>query len=183
MCIRDRLRQKHFYRVQANGEALANFVSSIKDAARILRLGLPEGEIIQTILEGVTPQERSRLVFAERPRSFTDLDRLCVLSKTIQCNDDTRGHEARWSLDRQVVERRVGRSESQGSQSAAIQSSDARESVCFRCHRPGHIARYCPGTRQHPVPSRNEHNQKNVNTREMCIRDSTYMTPCINFLL
>ena len=163
--LREQLRHKHFYRVQASGEALAHFVSSIKDAARILRLGLPEPEIIQTILEGVTPQERSRLVFAERPRSFIDLDRLCALSKTIQGNDDTRGHEARRSADRQAVERRVGQSGSQDSRSAPIQSCDARESVCFRCHRPGHIARYCSDFRQRPVSSRKVNNPKNVSTR------------------
>ena len=65
---------------------------------------MSESDIIQTILEGVTPQERSRLVFAVRPQSFIDLDRLCAVSKTIQGNDDIRGHEARRSSDRQVVE-------------------------------------------------------------------------------
>ena len=54
MCIRD-----SFYRVQANGEDLAQFVASIKDSARILRLGLSETEIIQIILEGVTPPQRT----------------------------------------------------------------------------------------------------------------------------
>ena len=40
---------------------------------------------------GRDAQERSRLVFAERPRCFTDLDRLCVMSRNIQVNDESRG--------------------------------------------------------------------------------------------
>ena len=58
------LKQQHFYRVQAWGESLAAFVHRVRDAARILGVGLSEGEVVQIILEGVTPQERLRLVFA-----------------------------------------------------------------------------------------------------------------------
>ena len=54
--LREQLHQKHFYRVHSNGESLANFVRSIQDSARILRLGLTELEGIQVILEGETPQ-------------------------------------------------------------------------------------------------------------------------------
>ena len=92
---RDQLRFKMFYRVQANEEALADFVQSVRKAARTLRLGLAEREIIQVILEGVTPQERSRLVFADRPRCFADLDRLCVVSRTVQARDESRERAAR----------------------------------------------------------------------------------------
>ena len=74
MCIRDR----------ANGEALGDFVQDIRKCARVLRLGLPEKDVVRIILEGVTPQERSRLVFADRPRCFADLEKLCVFSKTVQ---------------------------------------------------------------------------------------------------
>ena len=78
-----KLRHKHFYRVQSRGESLACIVQSVRDAAQILGLGLPEEEIVQIILEGVTPQERLRLVFAERPRRFVDLDKLCVMSLSL----------------------------------------------------------------------------------------------------
>ena len=73
MCIRDR------------------FVQSIRDAVRILGLGLPENEVVQMIFEGVTPQERSRLTFAERPRNYEDLEKLCALSPAIQSIDESRG--------------------------------------------------------------------------------------------
>ena len=80
MCIRDR--------------ALGDFVHDIRKAARVLRLGLPETEVIQAILEGLNPQERSRLIFADRPRCFADLERLCVVSRTVQEVDESRGRDA-----------------------------------------------------------------------------------------
>ena len=56
--LRKQLQHKHCYRVQAHGENFAKFVQSIRDAVRILGLGLPENEVVQMIFEGVTPQER-----------------------------------------------------------------------------------------------------------------------------
>ena len=73
MCIRDR---------------------DIRKAGRVLRLGLSETEVIQAILEGLNPQERSRLVFADRPRCFADLYRLCVVSNTVRAGDEYRGRAA-----------------------------------------------------------------------------------------
>ena len=67
----------------------------IRKAARVLRLGLPEGDIIQAILEGLHPQEISRLMFADRPRCFADLDRLCLVSRTVQAMDESRERAAR----------------------------------------------------------------------------------------
>ena len=95
-----------FYRLQANGEALGDFVHDVRKAARVLRLGLPETEFIQAILEGLNPQERSRLIFADRPRCFADLDRLCVVSSTVQAGDESRG---RASTDVQYSSGLLGR--------------------------------------------------------------------------
>ena len=104
--LMEQLRHRHFYRVQSRGESLAQFVHSIRDAARTLGLGLSEEEVVQIILEGVSPQERLRLVFAERPRRFVDLDRLCVMSNAIQTNDEARGGS---SGDLPVSQRAEGR--------------------------------------------------------------------------
>ena len=163
--LHDRLRHKHFYRVQASGESLAHFISSVKDAARILRLGLSESDVIHTILEGVTPEERSRLTFAVRPQSFIDLDRLCAESTTIRGNDDIRAHEARRRSDRPNLDRRVGQPGAWGPRPAPVQSCEVRELFCSRCHRSGHVARYCNDAKQRQGTSRKGNFSKNVNSR------------------
>ena len=43
---RAQLKLERFYRQQANGEALGDFVHDIRKAARVLSLGLPETEVI-----------------------------------------------------------------------------------------------------------------------------------------
>ena len=103
MCIRD-----SFYRVQARGESLAAFVHRVRDAARILGVGLSEEEVVQIISEGVTPQEKLRLVFAERPRRYVDLDKLCVMPRAIQGNDETRGSSGMDLPELQMGEARGG---------------------------------------------------------------------------
>ena len=137
--LMEQLRHRHFYRVQSRGESLAQFVHSIRDTARTLGLGLSEEEVVQIILEGVSPQERLRLVFAERPRRFVDLDRLCVMSKDIQTSDEARGDS---SGDLPISQRAEGRSGP--SRPRQAQSVRDRESwgiiICYNCNRPGHVA-------------------------------------------
>ena len=65
-------------------------------------MGMSEEEVVQHILDGVSADDRLRLVFAQRPQWFADLDRLCVMTKAIQMSDhargDGRGEEPRLSL-------------------------------------------------------------------------------------
>lgn len=155
--LREQLRQKHFYRVQAHGEGLAPFCSSIRSAARILRLPMSEGEVVQVILEGVTPQERSRLVFAERPRSYSDLDRLCVMSRTIEMTDEARASISTF-YPRERLAGRYGpapqgeRPERGESRSAPMGRGDVQR-VCFRCRLPGHFQRDCTAGRGRSAPA------------------------------
>ena len=150
--LRHQLRLKLFYQVQANDERLVNFVCSIRDSARILKLGLSELEIVQVSLEGVTPQGRSRLVFAERPHCFADLDRLCVMSRNIQANDESRGPMVARDPNYRTGERctvlpqdspRVPRV----NKTAGVRGRNPPKVICFKCNRPGHIKRFCSGVR------------------------------------
>lgn len=56
------------YRVQDLDECLDLFISSIRDAAGVLRIRMTELEVVRVILEEVTLQEQLRLVFAELPK-------------------------------------------------------------------------------------------------------------------
>ena len=107
-------------------------------------MGLPENEVVQMIFEGVTPQERSRLTFAERPRNYEDLEKLCALSRAIQSIDESRG-PVRASLgEPRVVERRVVQSQPRPERNNGDRGGQVRGVVCFRCRRQGHVALDCP---------------------------------------
>ena len=109
--LREQLQHKHCYRVQAHGESFAEFALSIREAVRILRLGLPDVEVVQMVVERVTPQERSRLIFAERPRSYEELNKMCVLSRAIQAIDESRGPVRANLGEFRAVERRAVQSQ------------------------------------------------------------------------
>ena len=47
--LRDRMRQRFFYRVQGQGEQLNVFINSIKSAARVLRVDVSEAEVVRVI--------------------------------------------------------------------------------------------------------------------------------------
>ena len=83
----ENLKMQFFYRPQQPGENLANFIASIKEARRVLRLPHSEGETIQVLLEGLTPEERSRLALTQIPRNFVELDKWCLQSQSIQFLD------------------------------------------------------------------------------------------------
>ncbi|KAG8295317.1 hypothetical protein J6590_082531 [Homalodisca vitripennis] len=85
--LRERLRVEKFFRPQGNGESLAKFVAEVRDTDRVLRLDIPESTVVTTILEGLNPEERSRLVYAGRPSTFSELDRLCIASRSVQFAD------------------------------------------------------------------------------------------------
>ena len=141
--LREQLQHKHCYRVQAHGENFAEFARSIREAVRILGLGLPESEVVQMIFEGVTPQERSRLIFAERPRSYEDLEKMCVLSRAIQAIDESRGPVRASPGESRRVERRVVQSQPRTERNTGDRGGQLRGVVCFRCRRQGHVARDC----------------------------------------
>jgi hypothetical protein len=72
------LQHKYCFRVQADGESLANYIADVKSYVKVFRLENSEGDIVQTILDGLSPACRCYLVFADKPNSYADLDHLCV---------------------------------------------------------------------------------------------------------
>lgn len=138
--VMERLRVERVYRPQAPAETLSCFVDGIRRVAEVLRLSLGERQLVDLILEGIKPDERSRLVFCQRPLSFADLERLSIVSRSVQDAD---------------AQREVMRgSRPQVPNSTLVPPPVVREPygpptqrervpVCFGCGQRGHMRREC----------------------------------------
>jgi hypothetical protein len=86
-CARVSLQQKYCLRVQADNESLANYIANVKCYVKVFRLENTETDIVQTILDGLSPACRSYLVFADKPTSYAGLDHLCVQAANAEYAD------------------------------------------------------------------------------------------------
>jgi hypothetical protein len=130
--IFDNLKQDLYGRLQREKESFQAYASSIRDAATVLRLPVSDQELIDNILDGLSPLQRSRLAFQKRPSSWAEVDRLCIHDQNIFFADSVRPTEAPLN--------RAGTSQFASSPNA--QASRPRANlVCFYCKKPGHIRR------------------------------------------
>lgn len=137
--VMERLRVERVYRPQAPAETLSRFVGDIRGVARVLRLGFSERQLVDLILEGVKPEERSRLVFCARPSSFADLDRLSIFSRGVQDAD----------LQREAMMRHLPHTPSRPTfppvqSGRSEQNPRGQAPSCFGCGQRGHVRRDCP---------------------------------------
>lgn len=144
--LRENLRQERFCRLQGQGEELAHFVSSVKLAAKVLKIGMSEKEIVDVILEGIAPEIRSLLVFCNRPTTFAELSQMCVSAGAIQYNDRLRKSI---NNQRQPVQVMPIMGNPQ-----APSGGNFGPRLCYGCGQPGHIRRFCrSGVVSRPGPS------------------------------
>ncbi|XP_039276064.1 uncharacterized protein LOC120349650 [Nilaparvata lugens] len=76
-----------FYRLQAPVEPISAYVVSIKESALLLRLEKSEAEVVSTILSGLSPHERSRLIFMNKPTTLAQLDEICIQAQNLHFAD------------------------------------------------------------------------------------------------
>ena len=131
--MRERLKMDMVYRPQGVREPLAEFVCKVKQAGRVLRLGICEADMVRIILDGINPEERSRLVFAGRPSTFLELDRLCVTARSVQFLDQQREQAAVALSPGPVL----------AVQEVPQNSGGRFVPTCFGCGQRGHIRRFC----------------------------------------
>jgi hypothetical protein len=120
-----------YFRPQRPGESLAAYVTDIREMAVVLRQDEDERSVVQVITEGLHPRERNRLVFCDKPRTYADLDNMCVYARNIAYGDEGYGGE------------RPPTHSTRSPASPAAPSSARVSPVCYFCHKPGHIRRHC----------------------------------------
>jgi hypothetical protein len=72
-----------YERVQFEGEPFANYVQSIEDAALVLHIRENETQVLERILEGLTPIQRARFVFQAQASSCQQLEKLAMVDRNI----------------------------------------------------------------------------------------------------
>ncbi|XP_054266844.1 uncharacterized protein LOC128989016 [Macrosteles quadrilineatus] len=136
--VMERLKVERVFRPQKFDETLSQYVGDICGVWRVLRLGIPENQLVDIVLQGLKPEERSRLIFAPKPSSFADLDRLVILSRSVQDADCKREHVA-GHLPRTGPHPAVA-SVCRGPETPQRQRHPI---VCFGCGQTGHMRREC----------------------------------------
>ena len=116
--IRYGLLSKYYTRRQRHHESLLDFIEDISLMSDIFRLGLPEREMVKVILSGTHCAEvRVQLVLARPPSTLRELEEVCKRLQNLGSYRDV------------------------GSPGPPVGAE--RNDRCFRCGRPGHLAREC----------------------------------------
>lgn len=124
------LKSRLYWSEQQTGETFENYVIRMKQGARCLFPQMEESRIVNNILEGVAPEDRSRMMFCARPENFKELDQLVERVNRVRMID---GKRRKSEEDRRETERNIEGRQTRG----------RKELICFKCHMPGHIARQC----------------------------------------
>lgn len=131
---RNELLNKFFYRVQRIGEPFRQYVEDIRTAMIALCIDITESEAVNNIIEGMAPEDRSRVIFCSKPKNFAELDQLMGNMQVVKYSDEARGR-----LDNtDNTSKAGGASVSRGTDFKPRQGQG-----CFRCGRSGHFAREC----------------------------------------
>jgi hypothetical protein len=139
----EQLRQEMFGRLQREEESLSTYAQSIKDAATVLRLSLSETEVVAVVMDGLSPSQRSRLVFQKLPVTFRELDQLCIHYHNIRFGDQARC-QAVPSDYRTGMNRRT--EPPTGDIVAGVSTTSygqARQKRCFYYNKVGHFRKSC----------------------------------------
>lgn len=65
------LRVERYERMQFEGESLATYVQSIRDATLVFRIRETEAQVVERIIEGLKATQRARFVLQAPPSSFS----------------------------------------------------------------------------------------------------------------
>ena len=135
------LRMARHERVQGQGEHFFSYVQAIRDAALVLRIKENEAQVVQRIIEGLTPTQRSRFIFQLPPSSFAQLEQLAIVEQNIAYGDRLREEQVP-GVQVAAIESVSEHVETEGS-GRRSQDTRFRKVVCFYCRKPGHTQNRC----------------------------------------
>jgi hypothetical protein len=129
--------------VQAHSESLGSYIQSVREAALVLRIQETEPQVVERIIEGLTPNQRARFVFQGPPNSFQQLEHLVVVDRNIAFADNMQQPVAAGRRD-EVVQSTVCDVHVNCSRYPPSKTPDrGKVPVCYYCGKSGHIQRNC----------------------------------------
>lgn len=137
----EKLKRDMVHRPQQINEPLSMYVGEIKNNVELLLCDYSEAELIDIIIMGINQNDRSKLVFQGIPKTFQDLERMCMFVQNIDYHD-----QEREELRRGRIQPRGGYQLRNGVNNITErreQSSQLNNRVCHYCSRPGHFIRNC----------------------------------------
>jgi len=130
--LRDNLKRDFVNRPQRESEPLSLYISDIRLHANLLMCNYTESELVSCIKLGINPKDRCKLTFVSEPKTFADLEFICVQANNVEYNDYVRSNQ-------RTSNRRVANNVSMVDNRNYVQNRP----VCFKCQKVGHIAKFC----------------------------------------
>lgn len=162
--IYEQMKRDLVHRVQGNNEMLAHYISEVRENSQVLRVNLTETEVVETILIGLSPAERSRLALMPRPCNFFQLEQLCIHSANVWFSDKQRSGQPnprpppRFSLHHLAASQPINMQNSAPHQNAFRPRLEPnrvpprKPIVCYNCGEANHTSRYCQKPRNKNYP-------------------------------
>ncbi|PNF23275.1 hypothetical protein B7P43_G17179 [Cryptotermes secundus] len=129
-------------RFQGHREDLAQFITSVVNAAGILEYHVSESALVRRIVQNIHPSVRPWLTFESEPRSVEELYALTSHIAEARAVD-----QRRESLECCVPGGKVSRDERDRCPISMVMTESprprSREIRCYKCTRVGHIAKNC----------------------------------------
>lgn len=155
--LRERMKHELVFRPQLVGEPLSLYISEVRCYSEVLQCEIPELELVDSILCGINPEDRRKLVFEKSPRSFKDLDNLCIAIQNANYNDFMRTRNNQQppiisqpyhnlppnpNVNNDSFKYRPNTRNGQGPR------FNQPPPKCYNCNRVGHLARNCYANKQ-----------------------------------
>lgn len=135
--LRERMKQDLVLRPQKNSEPLSVYLQEVKLYNVVLKTEMVESDLVEIISQGLNPEERGRIVFYNQPKTFYDLEQLCINVQNVRYVDHVRNQCY------STVSRPNSNSQRYVRNSVGPMNFDNQIRKCYICNRPGHVAKYC----------------------------------------